>query len=154
VNREIPFTRVRRIGESVNFETVMEVLVGMEEETNRDTINTGSFVYGQTLMNLELQRVIVLDWDSFLNSRMVFMASPFADAELDISEIISHPGFQEQPFGLQELEGFWHIVASVPLENLHEDLLVSIAYRAAFVANALASQFAKSEEDRQRFLFS
>ena len=138
----------------MNFETVIEVLTGVNEDTNRDTINTESFVYGQTLMNLELQRVIVLDWDSFLNSRMVFMASPFADSDLDINQIISHPGFQEQPFGLQELEGFWHIVASVPLENLHEDLLVSIAYRAAFVANALASQFSKSEEDRQRFLFS
>lgn len=138
----------------MNFDMVKEVLAGAENEALSVNHDSSSFEYGQALTNLEFQRVIVTDWDSFLNSHMVFLGSPFAASDVDITLVVSHPGFQQQPFGLQELEGFWHIVASVPLDHLHEDSLVTIAYRVAFVANTLAKEFAKSEQQRLSFLFT
>jgi hypothetical protein len=141
------------MGELMNFDIVMEILAGADKETISENPDSSSFEYGQALINLEFQRVIVTDWDSFLNSHMVFMGSPFAASDVDINLVTSHPGFQQQPFGLQEMAGFWHIVASVPLDHLHEDSLVTIAYRVAFVANSLAREFAKSEQQRLSFLF-
>lgn len=138
----------------MNFDMVKEVLAGAENEALGVNHDASSFEYGQALTNLEFQRVIVTDWDSFLNSHMVFLGSPFAASDVDINLVVSHPGFQQQPFGLQELAGFWHIVASVPLDHLHEDSLVTIAYRVAFVANTLAKEFAKSEQQRLSFLFT
>lgn len=76
----------------MNFNMVKEVLVGAENEAASVNRDSNSFEYGQLLTNLEFQRVIVTDWDSFLNSHMVFLGSPFAASNVDINLVLSHPG--------------------------------------------------------------
>jgi hypothetical protein len=106
------------------------------EEHDSDLVGIQQLV---DLQNFSRSQGVLVSRDpDFVGLEILTISSAFSQvSDVTSDEIFEHQSFQEQPFGLNSINGYWFITTAMPLANLDMDDFVSVLFKVAWVADIL-----------------